>query len=171
MAAHPTLRQDIRGFTLTEVMVTLVIFGIVMAISFPMLQESNRNHRLASAAARVEASMMRARSLAVTERTPVRVSFNPATNTLQLDQDTDNDGAFDNLMRTIVIDADIRFASINFNGGTTVIFDQRGAPDNPGTLVLDNGSDRGQQVLVSAGSGAVSVSTVSVYDRGYVDQN
>ena len=35
-----------RGFTLTEAMVGLVIFGIIMAASYPNLARSNRNHRL-----------------------------------------------------------------------------------------------------------------------------
>lgn len=154
------LRANTRGFTLTEVMVTLVIFSIVLAISFPMLAESNRTQRLSSAANRVEAALVRARAVAVTERNAVRVSFNAATNTLQLEQDTDNDGAFDQFMRTVTIDGDITFDNISFNGGNVVIFDQRGAPDNPGTVVLGNGGDSGRRVLVSAGSGAVSVDAV-----------
>ena len=51
-----------RGFTLTEAMVGLVIFGIIMAFSFPNLARSNRNHRLMSAASEVESTLSRARS-------------------------------------------------------------------------------------------------------------
>jgi prepilin-type N-terminal cleavage/methylation domain-containing protein len=160
MATLRNLRQNARGFTLTEIMVTLVIFSIVMAVSFPMLAESNRNHQLLSAAARIEAALMRARSTAVTQQTPVRVSFNPDTNTLVLAQDTNRDGNFDTQMRTINIDGNIAFANITLDGGNAVTFDQRGAPDNPGTIVLGNGGDAGQRVLISAGSGAVSVSAV-----------
>lgn len=168
MATPVRTLRDVRGFTLTEIMVALVIFGIVTAISFPMLAESNRNQRLSTAAGRVEASLMRARSAAVTTQQPVRVSFNDATNSLQLDQDTDNDGDFDRLLRTVNIDGDIDFESISFNGGNTVIFDQRGAPDNPGTILLGNGGDTSQRVLVAAGSGAVSVSAVP-HESGYGD--
>ena len=160
MATLRNLRQDARGFTLTEIMVTLVIFSIVMAVSFPMLAESNRNHQLLSAASRIEAALMRARSTAVTQQTPVRVSFNGDTNTLQLAQDTNRDGNFDSFLRTVTIDGNILFANITFDGGNTVTFDQRGAPDNPGTILLGNGGDAGQRVLVAAGSGAVSVSAI-----------
>lgn len=156
-----TLRNNPRGFTLTEVMVTLVIFGIVMAVSFPMLAESNRNQQLAGAAARIEAALMRARSTAVTQQTPVRVSFNAGTNSLQIDQDTDNDGTFDVLLRTVAIDGNINFDQVSFNNGNSVTFDQRGAPDNPGTILLGNGGPSNQRVLVSAGSGSVSVSAIA----------
>lgn len=163
MATLRDLRRDSRGFTLTEIMVALVIFSIIMAVSFPMLAESNRNHRLLSAASRIEAVLMRARSTAVTQQTPVRVSFNGATNTLLLTQDTNRDGNFDTQMRTVNIDGNILFANITFDGGNTVVFDQRGAPDNPGTVLLGNGGEVGQRVLVAAGSGAVSVSAVPIH--------
>jgi len=165
MAALRNLRHDTRGFTLTEIMVTLVVFSIVMAISFPMLAEANRNHQLLSAASRIESALMRARSTAVTQQTPVRVSFNGATNTLLLAQDTNRDGNFDTQMRTIIINGNILFANITFAGGNSVVFDQRGAPDNPGTVLLGNGGDNGQRILVAAGSGAVSVSAVPVYQE------
>ncbi len=154
-------RSDARGFTLAELMVALVVISIVMAISFPMLAKVNRTQRLAGAAARVEAALMRARSTAVTKRTPVRVSFIAANSTLQLEQDTDNDGDFDVLMRTVEIDDDIGFANISFDDGTTVTFDQRGAPDNPGMVVLSNGGESVQRILIASGSGAVSVSSIA----------
>lgn len=168
MATLARLRGDIRGFTLTELMITLVIFSIVLAISFPMLAEANRTQRLSAAAGRVETAIMRARALAVTEQTPVRISFSAATNSLQLDQDTDRDGTFDKLLRIVNIDQDVAFTDIAFNGGATVVFDQRGAPDNPGTILLGNGGDSVQRLLVSAGSGAVSVAAVPYSDKdGY----
>ena len=37
MATIHNLRQNARGFTLTEVMVTLLIFSLVLSVSFPML--------------------------------------------------------------------------------------------------------------------------------------
>ena len=111
MATLRNLRQDARGFTLTEIMVTLVIFSIVVAISFPMLVEANRTHQLLSAASRIESALMRARSTAVTQQTPVRVSFNGATNTLLLAQDTNRDGNLDTQMRTIIINGNYTFSS------------------------------------------------------------
>jgi len=153
-------RSDARGFTLAELMVALVVISIVMAISFPMLAKVNRTQRLAGAAARIEAALMRARSTAVTRQTAVRVSFIAGNNTLQLEQDTDNDGDFDLMMRTVEIDDDIGFATISFDGAA-VTFDQRGAPDNPGMIILANGGESSQRILVASGSGAVSVSSIA----------
>jgi len=155
-----------RGFTLTEAAVAMVIFGIVMAIAYPNLAQSNRNHRLLSAASEVEATLSRARSAAVTTQDPVRVTLDPTTNQLLLDQDTTGDGNFDRMVRIVDIDDDIDFTNVAFAGGNTVVFDQRGAPDNPGIVVLSNGGDSGQRVLVSAGSGAVSVRSVPLHTEG-----
>jgi type IV fimbrial biogenesis protein FimT len=155
---------DRRGFTLTEIMVTIVIFGIVAAVAYPNLAETNRNHRLMSAASQVEATLARARTLAVSTQDPVRVTLIAANNQLVVSQDTTGDGNFDRQMRTVTIDGDINFTNITFGGGNTVVFNSRGAPDNPGTLVLSNGGETGQRILVSAGSGAVSVRSVGLYE-------
>ena len=162
MATLRNFRQNARGFTLAEIMVTLVIFSIVMAVCFPMLAKSNRNHRLLGAASKIEAALTNARSTALTQQTPVRVSFSAETNTLLVTQDTNRDGRFDTLMRAINIDSVVLFTIITFDGGSTVTFDQLGVPDNPGTVLLGNGGDIGQQVLVAAGSGEVSVTAVTM---------
>jgi prepilin-type N-terminal cleavage/methylation domain-containing protein len=152
-----------RGFTITEIMVGLVIVGIIMAAALPNLARSNRNHRLVSAAAEVEGALTRARSAAVTTRDPVRVTVDAALNQLVLEQDTTDDGDFDRMMWAVNVDDDIDISNVTFNGGNTVIFDARGAPDNPGLLLLANGGESGQRILVSAGSGAVSVKSVPLY--------
>lgn len=157
------MRLSNRGFTLTEAMVALVIFGIIMAVSYPNLARSNRNHRLVSAASQVESALTRARSAAVTTQNPVRVTLDPATNQLFIEQDTTGDGDFDTMRRVIDIDGDIAFTNVTFGGGASVIFNSRGAPDNPGIVILSNGGDSGQRVLVSAGSGAVSVKSVPLH--------
>jgi Tfp pilus assembly protein FimT len=144
-------------------MVGLVIVGIIMAAALPNLARSNRNHRLVSAASEIEGALTRARSAAVTTRDPVRVTVNAALNQVVLEQDTTDDGNFDRNMWTVNVDDDINIANVTFNGGNTVIFDARGAPDNPGLLLLANGGDSGQRILVSAGSGAVSVRSVPLY--------
>ena len=149
-----------RGFTLTEAAVAMVIFGIVMAMAFPNLARSNRNHKLISAASEIEAALTRARSSAVTTQDPMQVTIDPEANQIWLQQDTTGDGNFDRMVRIVNIDDDIDIASVQFNGGDTVIFDQRGAPDNPGVVLLANGGDSAQRILVSAGSGAVSVRSV-----------
>ena len=153
-----------RGFTLTEAMVGLVIFEIIMAVSYPNLARSNRNHRLMSAASEVESTLTRARSSAVTTQNPVRVTLNTAQNQLIVERDTTGDGNFDTQLRLIDIDDDIDFTNVAFGGGNSVVFNGRGAPDNPGIVVLSNGNATGQRVLVSAGSGAVSVKSVPLYE-------
>lgn len=155
--ANP-LRTHHRGFTLTEVMVTLLIFGIVMAVSFPLLSESNRKRQLEGAAARVEAALTHARSTAITDKTPVRVSFDPESNSLEITQDTNEDGIFDGVLRTITLDDDVTFADISFDATTAVIFSQDGTPDHAGSILLANGGSSNQRVLVAATDGKVSVS-------------
>jgi prepilin-type N-terminal cleavage/methylation domain-containing protein len=158
-----------RGFTLVEAAVAMVIFGIIMAVAYPNMARSNRNHKLISAASEVESALMRARSSAVTSQDPVRVTLDVNTNQLLLEQDTTGDGNFDRMVRVVDIDDNINFTNVAFAGGATVVFNGRGAPDNPGIVVLSNGGESGQRVLVSAGSGAVSVRSVLLHVEGEQD--
>ena len=158
------------GFTLTEIMVVILVFGIAVAIAFPMLADAIRTQRLMTAASTIESELARARSSAVTTRDPVRVTFIPAINQLLLDRDTTGDGNFDMRVRAVTIDPDIDMTDIQFDGGQTVVFDQRGTPDNPGTLMITNGNGSAQRILVASGSGAVTVRTVEYKSsEGYGD--
>lgn len=65
-------RSRQRGFSLVELMVTLVIFGLVLGFSIPYLQSLNQSHQLKGATENFAAQLRMAREIAI------------ATNTTQL---------------------------------------------------------------------------------------
>ena len=153
----PSRLRTSSGFTLTEIMVTLTIMGIVMLFSIPNLQRANETHRLNQATGEIENVMKRARVLAVTTRSNVRVSVNAAARSIVVAQDTDQDGTFETSLRTVMIHAGVSLADVAFGGGGTIIFDDRGAPDNPGSIRLEIDAENQRLLVVSPGSGAVTI--------------
>lgn len=149
--------RDASGFTLVELMVSLALFGLIMVAALPNLQEANRTHRLNSAVSQIETGMRRARAAAVKTRSEVRVSIDAGNRTCTIDQDTNDDGNFETRLSRFVIDDDVVLSAISFGGDTAVTFDERGAPDNPGSMILRTPHGRGRQLIVAAGSGSVTI--------------
>ncbi len=65
----------IKGFTLIELMITIMIIGIIAAMAFPSFTEIAENRRIKGAADELYAVMMNARSLALKKSTDIRVNF------------------------------------------------------------------------------------------------
>jgi prepilin-type N-terminal cleavage/methylation domain-containing protein len=72
------MRQDdqVRGFTLVEMVLVVAIFAIVSGIAVPQILSSSRQMRLSGAARQVERELQTARMKAVKANRPVRVRFN-----------------------------------------------------------------------------------------------
>ena len=153
----PGLARDRRGFSLLEMMVVLVVFGIAMLVAIPNLQRANQTHQLNQSVSTIEASMRRARSIAATKRIPVQVTVDVNNRECRIAADNDDDGTFEQTVATSELNQDVIVSEMNFGGGNTVVFDERGAPDNPGNVVLRTRDGDGRELLVSAGSGSVMV--------------
>ncbi len=78
-----------RGFTLAEVLITIVIIGIAAAFALPKLNWSA--YRVNGAARAVTGLLGRAQRLAVTEQNNVNVLFDVANNALKIHEDANND--------------------------------------------------------------------------------
>ena len=65
------------GFTLFELLVTLLVAGVVFGLGVPNLLEFARNNRMAATANDLLTAVYLARSHAVTERTPVTICASP----------------------------------------------------------------------------------------------
>jgi Tfp pilus assembly protein FimT len=78
--------QKNRGFSLVEALFVLVLLIVVAAISLPLLNRSTSYARIRSDAYDIAGKLTQAKFRAATELTPVRVKFNLASNSYQLER-------------------------------------------------------------------------------------
>lgn len=158
LISRPRIARLQAGFTLTEIMVGLVLVGMILIAAIPNLAQYNADRKLRAAAADIEGTMRRARSTAVTRNVEVRVGINPSLGTIVRQIDEDGDGTFETQVTSKTLPKGVTIGSASFGDNQSVIFNGRGVPDNPGWVLLLGAHGELRLLRVAAGSGAVSVS-------------
>lgn len=82
-----------RGFTIYELLITLVVVGIVLTIGIPNLSEFTRNSRITSTVNDLHSSFLLARSEAAREKAPITICA--SANSMDAAANCDG-GSFDN---------------------------------------------------------------------------
>lgn len=67
------MKKKIKGFTLIELLIVIAIIAFLLSMSAPMLIEFSRNKDLKGAGQILQSTFIRARSVAISEKTEVRV--------------------------------------------------------------------------------------------------
>jgi len=142
------------GFGIIELVVTLAVVGILATIAAPSLMTMIRDNRMTAYTNQLTATLMRARSEAISRRGSVTVcpsSNGTACNTTQAELgwisfwDVDADGVADGGAEVILetsaalpAGSTLRTAAAgdNFGGGNFIRFNSRGLPNAAGTLKL-----------------------------------
>jgi prepilin-type N-terminal cleavage/methylation domain-containing protein len=97
------------GFTLVEVLASLVIVGILSALALPRLDIES--YKVNSAVRTVTSTLTYAQRLAVTLQHDVRVSFDSTNARIRIHEDANNNGVMDGVERV---------TSLPFDGGVTL---------------------------------------------------
>lgn len=158
-----------RGFTLVEMMVTLLVLGVLLAIGAPGFSELIKNNRMLSETYGLRAALNTARSEALAQRTFVTLCRSDDGASCSGDwndgyiafRDVDGDGTIDDpndpagdqIFLAKVLDLDSVEITYS-NGANRVRFDSQGYATNfNGTIELcdDRGADDARGVIVSPG--------------------
>ncbi len=150
-----------RGFTLIELMITLVIAGVILSVGMPAFGRFRDTLVLRQAGTQLLQDVRRARQLAVTRRAPVVIQFGaPPTTTnitsYEIHVDSNADNAFQNgesrtlrqLPRGTRLDRVAMVSQVD-----TLTFDISGTlklGTQGGTLVYSNPAGKRDSLVVSA---------------------
>ncbi|MES9900901.1 MAG: GspH/FimT family pseudopilin [Sedimenticola sp.] len=154
-----TMKEKSKGFTLVELMITLAVGGILLAIAVPSYRTMVQNNRLAAGANEFVSSMGLARSEALKRRTDITVT---ATDSSVAGNEWGKGGwevkEGTTLLKTVpAFSGDITFNSTGDNSSFT--YSANGGASGSDTIDLCTGSgETGRQISLSA-TGRVSVNS------------
>ncbi len=146
-----------RGFTVLELVITILIIGILAAASAPKVAGTLHRYRADAAAQRVKADLELARQRAVSSSAALTVQFVPATNSYSipgLDDINHPSQAYAIDLGEQPYNAGLLSAALG--GDSDVQFDRYGQPDSGGTITVQSGSFQ-QTVTLDSDTGLASI--------------
>ena len=147
----------LRGFSLVERVLVLVLIGILRAIAVPRFSNSIALHRVDAAARRIQVDLSLARRHAKVVTTSQTVSFDTATNSYRLVGMTDPDhSAAEYKVALSEEPYNATIVSANFDGDEEIIFDGWGVPDSGGSVLVQVGSHQ-KTIDVDPDTGQASI--------------
>ena len=147
---------------MVEIMVALVIFGILIAMSVPPFRRYMATQQVEGSVYRMAASLRLARQSAATERNNYKVTFNTTAKHYSILDDENNNGTADvgeMVFGPINIPAELTVT----NGpvlpfpGDTLVFYPTGGTSSTGTMTFSNRRNYTRLVRVMRSTGAVAV--------------
>jgi prepilin-type N-terminal cleavage/methylation domain-containing protein len=150
-----------KGFTLVEILITIVLIAIVAAIAVPSFFGYSLNTNLKAAARNIQADFLDLKERAIAESTAYRITFDQSGNSYTIEKGTETGAPFTPIeVKTLsAFGGDVGIFNAVFGGGIpTITFEGRGIATT-GKVVLSN--SRGSTATIAA----------SVSGRTYVQVN
>lgn len=148
MALIPKFRRRVtndRGFTVTELLMAVAIFGILSATAAPYLFAMKLRFRLDGATRQVFSEIMSARSKAINENATYTITF-PTTHTIQIVGSA-----------TRTVDLQTLYEGVTLSSSAaTINLSSRGASDAASTITITNSTGSKTVSLKITGSAMIS---------------
>ncbi len=165
--------KDEKGFTLVELLITILVASILMAVAVPAFNDFIQNNRITAANNALVSSLAGGRSEAIRRREPVTicssVNLTGCANSANWEtgwiifNDTNNSGTIDGADTVLRVweAIPVGFTMTATGGAQRVTFDRLGAVTPAETFALNNPDCRSGQAnrerrITLAGSGSVS---------------
>jgi len=157
-----TMRRSDAGFTLVELAVVMIIFGIVAAVGLPGLNKFLRSLDLNGEVQRTASLLRVTRQRAVTENNDYRVYWDTAQQTFVWFDDDNNDGAKQGTEKYGALGrypSWITVTEVSTNPFTadTVVFYPNGSTNTSGSLQYSNPDGYSRSLSVVRPTGMVTV--------------
>ena len=167
-----------KGYSLTEVLVTICIMGIVLAIAMPDYSQWVVQRKIDKESQNLYMDLMLARISAIKNNNDVIVTFNAGNNQYQIHDDTDSDGVEDGgeTIKIVTLVPQVQFGffggsvidmegnsvsnSVYLAGGGSVLtFNSKGQASDSGSMYLIPKSDIARITMVITSSTMVKPSS------------
>lgn len=147
------------GFTLTELMLGILVIGIIAVLSLPSYGRFIQNWRLNGEAQQFASTLRTARSAAVMKNIDAVFTFDMNNDTYFYFEDTNRDGNYDNgeyLSATYQLPDGISIIAHTLPS-TTLTFGSKGNTRASGTITLRNTNNRNKSIRIFGGTGNITV--------------
>jgi type IV fimbrial biogenesis protein FimT len=162
MRAAKRVRTRERGFSLVEMMVTLVLMAIAMATAIPAFTRYLHGNSVRGASLELAAHFRLARQRAVTEGVPQIVAWSDTAGTHRIVADVNENGTIDNgepVLGPYTLPQQVSLENPDSLGftGDQVIFVRAGGASETGRLVLSSELGESRSVLLLGPTGQVRI--------------
>jgi prepilin-type N-terminal cleavage/methylation domain-containing protein len=155
-------RKSDRGYTLTEMMVTLIIIGVIVAIAAPNFLGLLSRYQLEEALQQLLGAINETQRLAMVQGKSCRINLNLTTHNIT----ANTPGC---LLSDRKLSDKITIRS-NFTGSTSITFSYKGSTTRMGTIVLSSDhTDLQKCFVISLGTGIKRVGNYNGSKTGSLD--
>lgn len=148
-----------RGFSLTELMITMAILGLVLACSLPGFRSMMEGNRHNASIGQVTSRLFLTRQMAVRDRTPYVVTLDTVNSQFAVFQDNDGDGVQDGGETALgpwTLNTDVLLQNVSWTGDQMTFF-PNGTTSETADIRIADVSGRSRTIRVSSITGNAEV--------------